>query len=112
MKNGHVIPWTLQVPLYIGDRYVGDYPDLDCKMLVDADGDLYGVELDAEKSGKSCVIEISKSDNHPLSRDIWNAAVTESQQRSLKASIAETITESLLDAAENRWTKLVQGVDF
>lgn len=104
MRNtGHIIPWTLEVPLFIGMAHVGNYPDLDCRMLLDDDGDLYGVELDVTQNGRANVIEVHKDSKHALESDIWNAALTEAQTPQFRAAVEEGITESLLDAAERRY---------
>lgn len=102
--NGHVIPWTLDVPLFIGMAIVGHYPDLDCRMLVDSDGDLYGVELDVTQNGLANIIEVHSEAKHPLAKDIWDAAKTESKTPKFKAAVREGITETLLDAAERKFS--------
>ena len=108
MRNhGSVIPWTLEVPLFIGMACIGNYPDLDCRMLIDDDGDLYGVELDVTQNGRPNVIEVHKEAKHPLAKDIWDAALTEAQTPKFRAAVREGITESLLDAAERKWAEAV-----
>lgn len=108
MRNhGHVIPWTLEVPLFIGMALVGHYPDLSCRMLVDSDGDLYGVELDVAQNGRANIIEVHCEAKHPLAKDIWDAAKTAAKTPDFKSAVREGITESLLDAAERKFSEPV-----
>lgn len=103
-STGHIIPWTLEVPVFIGMACIGSYPDLDVRMLLDEDGGLYGVELDVTQNGRANIIEVHAESKHPFARDVWDAALTEVQTPQFRAAVDEGITESLLDAAERRWT--------
>lgn len=106
-STGHIIPWTLEVPVFIGMACIGSYPDLDVRMLLDEDGGLYGVELDVTQNGRANIIEVHCEANHPLAKDIWDAAKTAAKTPDFKSAVREGITESLLDAAERKFSEPV-----
>ncbi len=106
-STGHIIPWTLEVPVFIGMACIGSYPDLDVRMLLDEDGGLYGVELDVTQNGRANIIEVHCEAKHPLAKDIWDAAKTAAKTPDFKSAVREGITESLLDAAERKFSEPV-----
>lgn len=44
--------YSLELPVYVGDRLVAWCPDVDCTLILDEDGDLWKVQLRERGTGR------------------------------------------------------------
>ena len=104
-----IVPWTLEIPIWLGDVLIGYLPDVDVDLQVHADMTLEMVHItgrNAPGPDYSTTVMyrmVTARSAEPLGRSIWRAALIACEVSGpLRARVEDAFHETTLDRRERQ----------